>query len=174
MMKRTVVRSFAVLTLATMEICALAGNALAADNDKDKHSPVVGSWQITVSFSDGRPSVSALYTFNSDETFTMAGSWPGQFGSGHGAWTQAALSDRYTLDLTFFRLLYTPVENEATGVLAASFNGTLKVQARLALSDDGQSVSGPYLLTNFDSSGNVRSTTTGELSGSRIVVEPLP
>ena len=166
---------FQALVFVALVISMLAIPAIAADDDKERHDPIVGSWHVTVSFSDGRAPVDALYTFNSDQTFTMGGSWPGQFGPGHGAWNQSQLSDRAAIDLTFFRLLYTPSEaNEATGALGAAFNGTLKVQARLTVSDDGQTFSGNYLLTNFDASGNVRSTLTGDLYGSLIVIEPLP
>ncbi|HET8924767.1 MAG TPA: hypothetical protein VFN26_17435 [Candidatus Acidoferrum sp.] len=137
-------------------------------------NPIVGSWHVTVSFDDGRPDVLALYTFDRDRTFVMGGSWPGVFGPGHGAWNQDQ-DTSVSINLTFFRLLYTPTEsNEATGSLNGAFNGTLKVQAKLTVSDDGQSFSGRYLLTNFDPSGNVRSTATGNLNGTLVVVEPLP
>jgi len=103
----------------------------------------------------------------------MDGSWPGLFGSGHGSWDRSL--DGSSINVTFFRLLYSPSEtNEATGALNATFNGTLKVQAKLTVSDDGQSFTGRYQLTSFDANGNVRSTATGALNATRVIVEPLP
>jgi hypothetical protein len=160
--------------LVTLAVCLLFAGASAQENDRDKHNPVVGSWHVTVSFDDGRPDVSALWTFNRDRTFTMAGSWPGLFGPGHGAWDRR-INDSSAIDLTFFRLLYTPSEtNEATGALNATFNGTLKAQVTLTVSDDGQTFTGNYLTTNFDAASNVRHTFTGGVNASRILVEPLP
>jgi hypothetical protein len=161
--------------LVTLAVCLLFAGASAQENDRDKHNPVVGSWHVTVSFDDGRPSVQALYTFNSDQTFTMGGSWPGLFGPGHGSWDRRQTNDSSSIDLTFFRLLYTPSEtSEATGALNATFNGTLKVQVTLTVSDDGQTLTGSYLLRNFDATGNMRFTVTGGVNASRILVEPLP
>ena len=146
---------------------AQSANSLGTD-------PIVGCWHVTVSFDNGRPDVSALWTFNRDRTFTMAGSWPGQFGPGHGVWSENDDSNP-GINLTFFRLLYTPTEtNEVTSALAATFNGTLKVQNRLTVSDDGQSFTGNWMLTNFDAAANVRFTRTGSVNATRIVVEPLP
>ena len=76
------------------------------------NDPITASWQVTVSFDDGRPSVPALYTFRRDRTFTMAGSWPGMFGPGHGAWNRSQDDDSSNVNLTFVRLLYTPTEAE--------------------------------------------------------------
>ena len=136
--------------------------------------PILGSWHVTVSFDDGRPAVLALYTFDRDRNFMMDGSWPGLFGPGNGSWNRNSDNGDSSVDLTFFRLLYSPSEtNETTGALNATFNGTLKVQANLVVSDDSQSFSGRYLLTNFDPSSNVRSTATGNLKATRVVVEPL-
>jgi hypothetical protein len=161
-----------VLILVTLVITFLAIGASAQDNDRDKHNPVVGSWNVTGSFDDGRPAVQALYTFNSDRTFTMGGSWPGLFGPGHGACGRNEDNDKSDIELTFFGLLYTPTEtSEATGTLNATFNGTLKVQVTLTVNDDGSGFTGRYLLTNYDSQGNVRSTTTGGLNAPRIVAE---
>ena len=135
-------------------------------------NPIIGSWRVTVTFDDHRPDVLALYTFDRDRNFTMDGSWPGLFGSGHGAWNRNA--DNASVDVTFFRLLYSPTEqNEATGALNATFNGTLKVQARLTVSDDQQTFTARYLLANLDPNGNVRSTTIGSLIATRLPVEPL-
>jgi hypothetical protein len=136
--------------------------------------PIIGSWHVTISFDDGRPNVLALYTFDRDRNFVMDGSWPGLFGPGNGSWNRNSDNSDSSVDLTFFRLLYSPSEtNETTGALNATFNGTLKVQSRLTVSDDGQSFSGRYLLTNFDPTGNERSTVSGNLNGTRVVVEPL-
>jgi len=166
-------RSLASIYVA-IAVALLAVNAIAKDNDRDKHNSVVGSWRVAVSFDDGRPAVAALYTFNSDRTFTMGGSWPGMFGPGHGAWLRSKIEGQPGIDLTFFRLLYTPTEtSEATGALNASFNGTLKVQARLTVFDDDQGFTGRYTLTNFDAAGNIRSMTTGGLDATRTLVEPL-
>src|SRR5215467_3918696 len=155
-----------ILSTSSFPAGAQGTNSLGAD-------PIVSSWHVTVSFDDGRPNVLALYTFDRDRNFTMDGSWPGLFGSGHGSWNRN--SDGSSVNVTFFRLLYSPSEtNEATGALNATFNGTLKVQARLTVSDDGQSFIGRYLLTNFDPTENVRSTATGNLNATRIAVEPLP
>jgi len=72
-------------------------------------------------------------------------------------------------------LLYSPSgTNEATGALNATFSDTLKVLASLTVSDDGESFTGRYLLTNLDPTGNLRSTTRGILNGTRVAVEPLP
>ena len=173
MNSRKSLRSLASIYVA-VAVALLAVGASAEDNDRDKHNSVVGSWRVAVSFDDGRPAVAALYTFNSDRTFTMGGSWPGLFGPGHGAWRRNKIDGRSGVDLTFFRLLFAPTEtNEATGALNASFNGTLKVQARLTVFDDGQGFTGRYTLTNFDAAGNIRSTTTGGLDATRTLVEPL-
>jgi hypothetical protein len=137
--------------------------------------PIVGSWHVAVSFDDGRPNVLALYTFDRDRNFIMDGSWPGLFGPGNGSWNRNPDSSDSSVDLTFFRLLYSPSEtNETTGALNATFNGTLKVQARLTVNGDGQTFGGRYSLTNFDPTGKVRSTVSGNLNATRIVVEPLP
>jgi hypothetical protein len=164
--------SIAALTTCLM-ITMIPSPSARADGDNGLGSnPIIGSWHVTVSFDDGRPDVPALWTFDRDSTFSMAGSWPGLFSPGHGAWRRSQDTDP-SVDLTFFRLLFTPTEtNEATGALNATFNGTLKVQAKLTASDDSQSFTGRYLLTSFDANGNVRSTTTGSLNGTRVVVEP--
>jgi len=153
----------------------LAQTPARADGDNSLGmNPIIGSWHVTVSFDDGRPDVLALYTFNRDRTFTMAGSWPGQFGPGHGGWNDYS-DPAANINLTFFRLQYMPTEtNEVTGALGATFNGTLKVQAKLTVSNDGQDFTGRYLLTNFDLNGNVRSTATGNLNASRLGIEALP
>jgi len=163
----TVLAAISVVALASSFIARAQGtNGLRAD-------PIIGSWQVTVSFDDRRPNVLALYTFDRDRNFVMDGSWPGLFGSGHGSWNRD--SDGSSINVTFFRLLYSPSEtNEATGALNATFNGTLKVQAKLIVSSDGQSFTGKYLLTNFDANGNARSRTSGNLNATRVVVEPLP
>src|SRR5262245_27621740 len=135
---------------------------------------IIGSWHVTVSFDDGRPNVLALYTFDLDRNFLMDGSWPRLFGLGHGSWNRTVDNTESTVGLTFFRLLYSPSEtNEATGALNAPFNGTLKVQAELTVSTDGQSFTGRYLLKNFDPNGNLRSTATGNFNATRVVAEPL-
>lgn len=146
---------------------AQSTNSLGAD-------PIIGSWHVTLSFDDGRPNVLALYTFDRDRNFVMDGSWPGLFGPGNGSWNRNSDNSDFSVDLTFFRLLYSPTEtSETAGSLNATFNGTLKVQANLTVRGDGQSFSGRYLLTNFDPSGNVRSTVRGNLNGTLVVVEPL-
>src|SRR5215467_1078151 len=155
-----------ILSTSSFPAGAQGTNSLGAD-------PIVSSWHVTVSFDDGRPNVLALYTFDRDRNFTMDGSWPGLFGSGHGSWNRN--SDGSSIDLTFFRLLYSPSEtNEATGALNAAFNGTLKVQARLVVGDDGKNFTGRYLLTNSDANGNLRSTATGSFNATLVVVDPLP
>ena len=161
---------------ATLMVGTTPWSLVGADSEKSLgNEPIVASWHVTVSFDDGRPDVLALYTFNRDRTFTMGGSWPGLFGPGHGAWNRNQDDDRSRVDLTFFRLLYTPIEtNETTGALNGTFNGTLKVQAKLTVSVDGQSFTGRYSLTNFDPAGNVRSSTAGNLNATLIVVEALP
>jgi len=163
------------LLLAISLVLLVPKPALRADGESSLGSdPIIGSWHVTVSFDDGRPDVLALYTFNRDRTFTMAGSWPGQFGPGHGTWNNNA-DTTASINLIFFRLLYTPTEtNEATSALGATFNGTLKVQAKLTVSDDGQTFTGRYLLTSFDANGNVRNVTPGGFTATRIAVEPLP
>jgi hypothetical protein len=168
-------------TISTAVVAAFCvGGVMArtparADGDSSLGmNPIVGSWQVTVSFDDGRPDVLALYTFNRERTFTMAGSWPGQFGPGHGAWNDSG-DTAASVNLTFFRLLYAPTEtNEATGALGATFNGTLKVQAKLTVSDDQQTFTGRYLLTSFDATGNVRNVTPGGFKATRVAIEPLP
>jgi hypothetical protein len=63
----------------------------------------------------------------------------GQVCSGRATGAGVAITARAQI-LTFFRLLYSPAEtSETTGALNATFNGTLKVQARLSISADGQS-----------------------------------
>lgn len=176
MFTKKIVIAISVVILATLSIVATLPRSLAqtASESSLGENPIVGSWHVTVSFDDGRPNVLALYTFNRDRTFVMGGSWPGLFGPGHGAWNQNQDTSA-SIDLTFFRLIYTPTEtNEVTGALSGAFNGTLKVQADLTVSNVGRSFSGRYLLTNFDPSGNVRSTVKGNLNGTLVVVEPLP
>lgn len=176
MLSKRIITTVSVVVLATLLVLALMPSyAARADSDNTLGAnPIIGSWHVTVSFDDGRSNVLALYTFDRDRNFTMDGSWPGLFGSGHGSWNRNGDDSDSTVAVTFFRLLYSPSEqNEATGALNATFNGTLKVQAKLAVSRDGQSFSGRYLLTNFDSNGNVRSTTTGSLNATRVAVEPL-
>jgi hypothetical protein len=176
MLNRKIVFATATTILAAMVVVAPIPRLFARGQSDNglAENPIVGSWHITVLFDDGRPDVQALWTFGRDRTFSMAGSWPGSFGPGHGAWGQSQEPDP-SVDLTFFRLLYTPTEtNEATGALNATFNGTLKVQAKLTASSDGKKFTGRYLLTNIDANGNVRSTTTGSLNGTCVVVEPLP
>lgn len=172
--KKTVVAVSVAILAALSMVATLPWSPARADSQNSLgENPIVGSWHVTVSFDDGRPNVLALYTFNRDRNFVMGGSWPGLFGPGHGAWNQNQDTSA-SISLTFFRLLYAPTEtNEATSALNGAFNGTLKVQANLTVSDDGQSFSGKYLLTNFDPSGNVRSTATGNLNGTLLVVEPL-
>jgi len=158
------------LVVSLAVLCTMLLSPLATAEEGHWHS-IIGSWQVIVFFDDHRPDVPALYTFDPGHTFSMGGSWPALFGPGHGVWSYHRDSGRErddgrTINLTFFRLLY----NSATG----AFNDTLKVQAKLTLSDDGQSFTGRYLLTNFDPTGNVRSTATGDLNAVRIVLEPLP
>lgn len=177
MVRRKIVLSASITALAALVMIAItpkfsataqSGNGLGTD-------PIVGSWHVTVSFDDGRPNVLALYTFDRDRNFVMDGSWPGLFGPGNGSWNRDLDNNGdSSVDLTFFRLLYSPSEtNETTGGLNATFNGTLKVQANLAVSVDGQTFSGRYLLTNFDPTSKVRSTVAGNLNATRVVVEPL-
>ncbi len=177
MSNRRVLFALAIGALAaTLMVDTTRWSSVSADSQNSLgNDPIVASWHVTVSFDDRRPDVLALYTFNRDRTFTMGGSWPGQFGPGHGAWNRSQDNGSSSVNLTFFRLLYTPLEtNETTGALNATFNGTLKVQAKLTVSDDGQSFTGRYSLTNFDPAGNVRSTATGDLNATLIAVEPLP
>lgn len=163
--------SIAVLAAVCMVVLIPRHSARAQSTNSLGTDPIIGSWHVTVSFDDGRPNVLALYTFDRDRNFVMDGSWPGLFGAGNGSWNH---DQDNNLNLTFFRLLYSPSEtNEVTGALNGAFNGTLKVQARLTVSDDGQSFTGRYLLTNFDANGNKRSTAAGNFSATRIVVEPL-
>jgi hypothetical protein len=165
------IASIAVLAALSMVVLIPRPSARAQSTNSLGADPIIGSWHVTVSFDDGRPNVLALYTFDRDRNFVMDGSWPGLFGSGNGSWGH---DQNNNLNLTFYRLLYSPSEtNEVTGALNGAFNGTLKVQARLTVSDDGQSFTGRYLLKNFDASGNPRSTTVGNLNATRIVVEPL-
>ena len=177
MVPRKLVTIVSVVTLATLLMLGLVPSHLAEAVGQTSlgADPIIGAWHVTVSFDDSRPNVLALYTFDRDRNFTMDGSWPGLFGSGHGSWNQNGDDSGSTVAVTFFRLLYSPSEqNEATGALNATFNGTLKVQAKLTVSSDGKNFTGRYLLTNLDPSGNVRSTTTGSFNATRIVVEPLP
>ena len=177
MIPRRIVTTASVVVVATLLMLGLMPShpAAAAGQTGLGADPIIGTWHVAVSFDDGRPNVLALYTFDRDRNFTMDGSWPGLFGSGHGSWNRNTDDSGSTVAVTFFRLLYSPSEqNEATGALNATFNGTLKVQAKLTVSSDGQSFTGRYLLTNSDPSGNVRSTTTGNLNATRAVVEPLP
>jgi len=165
---------FAVLAAISVVALASSFTAIAQSTNSVGADPIIGSWHVTVSFDDGRPNVLALYTFDRDRNLVMDGSWPGLFGPGNGSWNRNVDNGDAKVDLTFFRLLYSPSEtNEATGALNATFNGKLKVQAKLAVSDDSQSFSGRYLLTNFDPTGKVRSTATGNLTATRLVVEPL-
>jgi len=83
---------------------AQSGNGLGTD-------PIVGSWHVTLSFDDGRPNVLALYTFDRERNFVMDGSWPGLFGPGNGSWNRDVDSNgNANVDLTFFRLLYSPLK----------------------------------------------------------------
>ncbi len=174
--KKTILTaSIAVLAALTTTAMMPRFSAKAQSANSLGTDPIVGSWHVTVSFDDGRPNVRALYTFDRDRDFVMDGSWPGLFGPGNGSWNRNLDNSDSRVDLTFFRLLYSPSEtNETTGALNATFNGTLKVQAKLTVSGDGQNFSGRYLLTNFDPTGNVRTTASGNLNAMRIVVEPLP
>jgi hypothetical protein len=168
-------------TISTAVVAALcvvgvmARTPARADGDSSLGmNPILGSRHVTVLFDDGRPDVLALYTFNRDRAFTMAGSWAGQFGPGHGAWNDNG-DTASSINLTFFRLLYTPTEaNEATGALGTTFNGTPKVQAKLTVSDDQQTFTGRYLLTSFDASGNVSNVASGCFKATRVAIEPLP
>ena len=174
--KKTVLTaSIAVLAALAMMVMTPRFSAKAQSANNLGTDPIIGSWHVTVSFDDGRPNVLALYTFDRDRNFVMDGSWPGLFGPGNGSWNRNVDSNGdSSIDVTFFRLLYSPSEtNETTGALNATFNGTLKVQARLAVSADGQSFSGRYLLTNFDPTGKVRSTAAGNFNATPVVVEPL-
>jgi hypothetical protein len=176
MVRKRIVPIISMLALAAVCVAGLIPRTPArVDGDNSLGmNPIVGSWHATVSLDDGRPDVLTLYTFNRDRTFTMAGSWPGQFGSGHGTWNDNG-DTAASINLTFFRLLYTPTEtNEATGALGATFNGTLKVQAKLTVSDDGQIFTGRYLRTNFDANGNVRNVTPGGFKATHVAIEPLP
>lgn len=167
--------AMAALGAICMAAITTSPSAKADEQNAFGRDSIVGSWRVTVSFDDGRPNVLALYTFDRDRNFTMDGSWPGLFGPGSGSWNRNPDSTDSSVDLTFFRLLYSPSEtNETTGALNATFNGTLKVQARLTFGDDNQSFTGRYLLTNYDPTGAVRSTATGNLTATRLVVEPLP
>jgi hypothetical protein len=173
--KRVVPAAITILAALTMIVMPPRFSARAQSENGLGTDPIVGSWHVTVSFDDGRPNVRALYTFDRDRNFVMDGSWPGLFGPGNGSWNRNSDSSDSNVDLTFFRLLYSPSEtNETSGALNATFNGTLKVQARLIVSDDSQSFTGRYLLTNIDTSGNVRSSATGDLNATRVVIEPLP
>ncbi len=177
MSSRRILSALAVGALAaTLMVDTARWSSVRADSENSlRNEPIVASWHVTVAFDDGRPDVLALYTFNRDRTFTMGGSWPGLFSPGHGAWNRNRDDDSSSVNLTFFRLLYTPLEtNETTGTLNGTFNGTLKVQAKLTVGDDGQGFTGRYSLTNFDPAGNVRSTTAGNLNATLIVVEALP
>ncbi len=177
MSNRRILSALAIGALAaTLMVGTTRWSFVTADSENSLgNEPIVASWHVTVSFDDKRPDVLALYTFNRDRNFTMGGSWSGLFSPGHGAWNRNQDDDSSSVNLTFFRLLYTPSEtNETTGALNGTFNGTLKVQAKLTVSDDRQSFTGRYSLTNFDPAGNVRSTATGDLNATRIGVEPLP
>jgi hypothetical protein len=174
MPSKKIILTAAVVVLGAMWMAAMTATPSAKADEQNSlgRDAIVGSWRVTVSFDDGRPNVLALYTFDRDRNFTMDGSWPGLFGPGNGSWNRNR--EDANVNLTFFRLLYSPSEsNEASGALNATFNGTLKVQARLIVGDDDQSFTGRYLLTNFDPTGAVRSTATGNLTATRVVVEPL-
>jgi len=175
MFSKRIMSAVSAVVVALCVAGVMARTPARADDDNSLGmNPIIGSWHVTVSFDDGRPDVLALYTFNRDRTFTMAGSWPGQFGPGHGGWNEYS-DPAASINLTFFRLLYTPTEsNESTGALGATFNGTLKVQARLTVSDDGETFTGRYLLTNFDANGNVRNVTPGGFKATRVAIESLP
>jgi hypothetical protein len=173
--KHVALASITVVVALTMISMMPRFSARAQSTNSLGTDPIVGSWHVTVSFDDGRPDVLALHTFGRDRNFVMDGSWPGLFGSGNGSWNRRLDNSDSGIDLTFFRLLYLPSEtNETTGALNATFNGSLKVSAKLTVNGDGQTFGGRYSLTNFDPTGKVRSTVSGNLNATRIVVEPLP
>ena len=155
-----------ILILVTAGAVLLAASARSDEGkDTDNRNPIVASWHVTASFDDHRPDTPALYTFNSDRSLTMAGGWPALSGPGHGAWNRDKDDDASRVNLTFFRLLST-----STG----AFDGTRKVQAKLTVSDDSQSFTGRFKITRYNPLGKVQSSVTGDLKGTRIVVEPLP
>ena len=115
--------SIGVLAAISMVVLTPRYSAKAQNANSFGTDPIVGSWHVTASFDDNRPNVLALYTFDRDRSFVMDGSWPGLFGPGNGSWNR---DQNNSVNLTFFRLLYSPSEtNKASGALNATFNGTL-------------------------------------------------
>jgi hypothetical protein len=103
-----------------------------------------------------------LYTFASDETFTMAGDAPGMLTPGHGVWADHGESN---FALTFKLHRYDPQTNE--------FAATLKVRANLVLTQCGNRFDGDFQLDVYDPDGNLTASIPGTLSGTRIVLERL-
>lgn len=164
----TTKRAIATLALVAVVIVVAVGAAVVpagtASNDESAGNQLAGTWIGTVI----RPA--PLSPVTSLQAYTDTGSvieW-GNDASGVGRSPQFGTWERiggrlYAASGTFFRF------NPATG----AYVGSMKINRKLRLSDDGQSFTGVARVLTLDLSGNVVSSFVARSTGVRMELEQI-
>lgn len=132
---------------------SLGGGAALASPAKGP----VGSWSVTVVHGD-QPTAIALVSFSSDGTMTDIENGV----AGVGVWEKIS-ADKYA-----FTVLLRLDPNLAPQLFSA------KTVSTFTLSQDGETYSGPFVVTLYDQQGTPMFSESGTATGVRMHVEPMP
>lgn len=153
------IASLALLGTAALFCLAAATSPDSDQGDGTSQAPVlIGSWQVTVTPSDGSPSFPSLLTYGSGGVLTGAdgGVPPSQVTSAHGAWTHKS---GHTFGFTFVELFFDPA-----GVF------TVRISETLTFESGGHAYNGVWTGETLDPAGNVVAEFGGTSHAERILV----
>ena len=153
------IASLALLCTAALFCLAAATSPDSDQGDGTSQAPVlVGSWQVTVTPSDGSPSFQSLLTYGFGGTLTGvdASGPPSLLTALHGAWTHEG---GHTFRFTFREFLF-----DAAGIF------TVRISETLTLEPGGHVYNGVWNGVFVDPEGNVVATIGGTSHAERILV----
>ncbi len=147
-------------SLLALVLC-FASTAAEAAQGKSL-DPIVGTWTVTVSNSDGS-SFNAIQTFHADGTFTETSDLLGKLpeGPSHGVWEK---------DGEVYRLTFVLFGFDATGAA----NGKIRVRGEMRLRPGNRDFDASYKVDNLPADGTVLDTVgTGTGIARKLQVLPL-
>lgn len=138
-------------------------------------APIVGMWHVTFTAKtmNGAPIPNtvvdnALVVWHSDGTEIMNSARPPQDGNFcMGVWEQVG---RFTYKLNHFAWGANAFPTDPPTAIGPAA-GPTHITERVILGPDGRSFSGTFTLDAYDTSGNVATSFTGTISGSRITLQ---
>jgi hypothetical protein len=147
-----------VIALAVVAAVAVAGVETWAQVSAWQED-ATGAWNVTIA-PEGFPPCAAPSLMTADGGI-MANACANNESPGYGQWVRTG---KRGFAATFVGLEYAP---------DGTANGTYKVRATAVVSRDGQRFRGPFVTDIFAPDGTLVFTVTGEVRGTRVVVEPM-